>query len=95
MDDLAYPTDPDRPPPSRLRIALLKVLLPIALIGGTIVVLVMLHLDGTLRSFLDRQSAEGMIAVVLIVNIVGFAFIYMLSMVWKSVKHGLLGHRDP
>jgi hypothetical protein len=37
----------------------------------------------------------GMIAVVLVLNIIGFAFIYMLSMVWKSVKHDLLNYRDP
>ena len=52
-------------------------------------------LDGTLRIFLDRQSMFGMIAVVLVLNIVGFAFIYMLSMVWKSVKHDLLHRSDP
>ena len=78
-----------------LRIVLLKVLLPLMIVGSSVVVLIVLHLDGTLRVFLDRQSMFGMIAVVLVLNIVGFAFIYMLSMVWKSVKHDLLHYRDP
>ena len=77
------------------RTVLLKVLLPLLVIGGSIAVLIVLHLDGTLRTFLDRQSMFGMIAVVLVLNIVGFAFIYMLSMVWKSIKHDLLNLRDP
>jgi hypothetical protein len=78
-----------------LRVVLLKVLLPLAIIGAAVAVLIVLHLDGTLRVFLDRQSMFGMIAVVLVLNLVGFAFIYMLSMVWKSVKHDLLNFRDP
>jgi|1185.fasta_scaffold753189_2 hypothetical protein len=78
-----------------LRIVLLKVLLPLVIVGSSVAVLIVLHLDGTLRVFLDRQSMFGMIAVVLVLNIVGFAFIYMLSMVWKSVKHDLLHYRDP
>ena len=45
--------------------------------------------------FLDRQGMFGMIAVVLVLNLVGFAFIYMLSMVWKSVQHDLLHLKDP
>jgi hypothetical protein len=77
-----------------LRIVLLKVLLPLVIVGSSVAVLIVLHLDGTLRVFLDRQSMFGMIAVVLVLNIVGFAFIYMLSMVWKSVKHDLLHFRD-
>ena len=77
-----------------LRTVLLKVLLPLAIIGSSVAVLIVLHLDGTLRVFLDRQSMFGMIAVVLVLNIVGFTFIYMLSMVWKSVKHDLLHFRD-
>jgi hypothetical protein len=74
---------------------LLKVLLPLAIVGGSVAVMIVLHLDGTLRMFLDQQSMLGMIAVVLVLNIVGFTFIYMLSMVWKSVKHDLLHYRDP
>jgi hypothetical protein len=94
MDDLTYPPDPDRPPPSRLRVALLRVLLPLVIIGVTVAALVVLHLDGTLRDFLDRQSMGGMIVVVLTVNIVGFVFIYMLSQVWKTVKYDLFDHRE-
>lgn len=85
----------DRRPHKTLRTVLLKVLLPLVIIGGSVAVLIVLHLDGTLRMFLDQQSMLGMIAVVLVLNIVGFAFIYMLSMVWKSVKHDLLNYRDP
>jgi hypothetical protein len=92
-------TDPwerrDRRGRRTLRTVLLKVLLPLAVIGASVAVLVMLHLDGSLRMFLDQQSMFGMIAVVLVLNLVGFAFIYMLSMVWKSVKHDLLNLRDP
>ncbi|EWY40655.1 hypothetical protein N825_34915 [Skermanella stibiiresistens SB22] len=85
----------DRRHGKTLRVVLLKVLLPLAIIGAAVAVLIILHLDGTLRVFLDRQSMFGMIAVVLVLNLVGFAFIYMLSMVWKSVKHDLLNFRDP
>ena len=85
----------DRRRHKTLRTVLLKVLLPLAIVGGSVAVLIVLHLDGTLRMFLDQQSMLGMIAVVLVLNIVGFAFIYMLSMVWKSVKHDLLHYRDP
>ena len=85
----------DRRPHKTLRTVLLKVLLPLAIVGSSVAVLIVLHLDGTLRMFLDQQSMLGMIAVVLVLNIVGFAFIYMLSMVWKSVKHDLLNYRDP
>ena len=85
----------DRRPHKTLRTVLLKVLLPLCIVGGSVTVLIVLHLDGTLRMFLDQQSMLGMIAVVLVLNIVGFAFIYMLSMVWKSVKHDLLNYRDP
>jgi hypothetical protein len=85
----------DRRPHKTLRTVLLKVLLPLAIVGSSVAVLIVLHLDGTLRMFLDQQSMFGMIAVVLVLNIVGFAFIYMLSMVWKSVKHDLLNYRDP
>lgn len=92
-------TDPwerrDRRGRRTLRTVLLKVLLPLAIIGASVAVLIVLHLDGTLRLFLDQQSMIGMIAVVLVLNLVGFAFIYMLSMVWKSVKHDLLNLRDP
>ncbi|UEM21110.1 hypothetical protein JL100_029305 [Skermanella mucosa] len=92
-------TDPwerrDRRGRRTARTVLLKVLLPLAVIGASVAVLVMLHLDGSLRMFLDQQSMFGMIAVVLVLNLVGFAFIYMLSMVWKSVKHDLLNLRDP
>ena len=85
----------DRRPHKTLRTVLLKVLLPLGIVGGSVAVLIVLHLDGTLRMFLDQQSMLGMIAVVLVLNIIGFAFIYMLSMVWKSVKHDLLNYRDP
>jgi hypothetical protein len=85
----------DRRPRKTLRTVLLKVLLPLAIVGGSVAVLIVLHLDGTLRMFLDQQSMLGMIAVVLVLNIAGFTFIYMLSMVWKSVKHDLLNYRDP
>ena len=85
----------DRRPYKTLRTVLLKVLLPLAVVGGSVAVLIVLHLDGTLRMFLDQQSMLGMMAVVLVLNVVGFAFIYMLSMVWKSVKHDLLNYRDP
>jgi hypothetical protein len=85
----------DRRPHKTLRTVLLKVLLPLCIVGGSVAVLIVLHLDGTLRMFLDQQSMLGMIAVVLVLNIIGFAFIYMLSMVWKSVKHDLLNYRDP
>ena len=78
-----------------LRTVLLKVLLPLAIVGSSVAGLLVLHLDGTLRMFLDQQSMFGMIAVVLVLNIIGFTFIYMLSMVWKSVKHDLLHYRDP
>jgi hypothetical protein len=85
----------DRRRNKTLRTVLLKVLLPLAIVGGSVAVMIVLHLDGTLRMFLDQQSMLGMIAVVLVLNIVGFTFIYMLSMVWKSVKHDLLNYRDP
>jgi hypothetical protein len=85
----------DRRRNKTLRTVLLKVLLPLAIVGGSVTVMIVLHLDGTLRMFLDQQSMLGMIAVVLVLNIVGFTFIYMLSMVWKSVKHDLLHYRDP
>ena len=84
----------DRRRNKTLRTVLLKVLLPLAIVGGSVAVLIVLHLDGTLRIFLDQQSMLGMITVVLVLNIVGFTFIYMLSMVWKSVKHDLLHYRD-
>ena len=85
----------DRRRNKTLRTVLLKVLLPLAIVGGSVAVMIVLHLDGTLRMFLDQQSMLGMITVVLVLNIVGFTFIYMLSMVWKSVKHDLLHYRDP
>ena len=78
-----------------VRIVLLKVLLPLVIVGSGIVAVIVLHLNGTLRMFLDRQSMFGMIAVVLVLNLAGFASIYMLSMVWKSIKHDLLHYRDP
>jgi len=85
----------DRRRNKTLRTVLLKVLLPLAIVGGSVAVMIVLHLDGTLRMFLDQQSMLGMIAMVLVLNIVGFTFIYMLAMVWKSVKHDLLHYRDP
>ena len=78
-----------------VRIVLLKVLLPLVVIGGGIVTLIVLHLDGTLREFLDRQSMLGMIAVVMVLNIFGFAFICMLIVVWKTIRHNLLHYHDP
>jgi hypothetical protein len=83
---------PDKRPgnrPGNWRIVLLKVLLPLVVIGASIVTLTVLQLNGTLREFLDHQSMFGMIAVVLILNIVGFAFIYMLVMIWNSIRHDL------
>jgi len=75
---------------------LLKVLLPLAVVGASIITLTILQLDGTLREFLDSQSKFGMITVVLILNIVGFAFIYMMMMMWNFIKHDLLRHHhDP
>jgi hypothetical protein len=84
-----------RPRQDTVRIVLLKVVLPLAIICGSIIALTILHLNGTLGEFLDRQSMFGMIAVVLVLNIVGFAFISMLIMVWHSIRHDLLRHRDP
>ena len=78
-----------------VRIVLLKVLLPLAIVGGGIVMLIVLHLDGTLREFLDGQSMLGMIAVVLALNIFGFASIYMLAIVWNTIRHNLLHYHDP
>ena len=100
MDRWEYDDRPNRSRRNRrrhktLRTVLLKVLLPLAIVGSSVAVLIVLHLDGTLRMFLDQQSMLGMMAVVLVLNIVGFTFIYMLSMVWKSVKHDLLHYRDP
>jgi len=71
------------------------VVLPLAIIGVSIIIFTVLQMNGTLREFLDRQSKCGMLTVVLILNIVGFAFIYMLIVVWNSIKHDLLRHRDP
>src|SRR3954463_16229602 len=70
-----------------LRIVLLKVLLPLMIVGSSVAVLIVLHLDGTLREFLDRQSMFGMIAVVLVLNIFGFASIYMLIIVHLHAGH--------
>jgi hypothetical protein len=72
-----------------VRILLLKVLLPLAIIGACIIIFTVLQLNGTLREFLDNQSMFGMITVVLTLNIIGFAFIYMLVMVWNSIRHDL------
>jgi len=94
-DDRLNRDDQDRHRHKTLRTVLLKVLLPLVIVGSSVAVMIVLHLDGTLRTFLDQQSMFGMIAVVLVLNIVGFTFIYMLSMVWKSVKHDLLHYRDP
>jgi hypothetical protein len=78
-----------------VRIVLLKVLLPLAIVGGSIVTLIVLHLDGTLREFLDRQSMLGMIVVVLVLNLFGFASICMLVIVWNTIRHTLLHYHDP
>jgi hypothetical protein len=104
MDQWKHDDRPDRDSQNRdwagrrrhktLRTVLLKVLPPLVIVGGSVAVMIVLHLDGTLRTFLDQQSMFGMIAVVLVLNIVGFTFIYMLSMFWKSVKHDLLHYRD-
>jgi hypothetical protein len=80
---------------SMVRIVLLKVLLPLATVGGGIVMLIVLHLDGTLREFLDRQSMLGMIVVVLVLNLFGFASICMLVIVWNTIRHTLLHYHDP
>ncbi|HEV7368474.1 hypothetical protein [Arenibaculum sp.] len=90
MDDRDLSVAPGGISPRRRFLpALLKAVLPLLLIGGTAAVLVMLHRDGTLRTFLDRQSMLGMIAVVLVVNAVGFSFVYMASSAWKSIKRDL------
>jgi ABC-type uncharacterized transport system YnjBCD permease subunit len=73
--------------------ALLKILLPVLLVGGVSVLLAYLNSNGMLRAFLDRQSVFGMILVVLVVNAIGFSFVYMLSAVWKAVKRDL-GHDE-
>jgi hypothetical protein len=73
--------------------ALLKMLLPVLLVGAVTALLAVLHSNGMLRAFLDRQSVLGMIMVVLVVNAIGFSFVYMLSAVWKAVKRDL-GHDD-
>jgi hypothetical protein len=95
--DLNGPDGSPWPRPRRdtVRIILLKVVLPLAIIGASIIALTILQLNGTLQEFLDRQSMFGMLMVVLVLNIVGFAFIYMLIMVWNSIRHDLLRHRDP
>ena len=84
-----------QPRQNTVRIVLLKVVLPLTVICGSIIVLTILQLNGTLREFLDRQSMFGMLMVVLVLNIVGFAFISMLIMVWHSIRHDLLRKRDP
>ena len=94
MDQWQHNDRPNRRRHKTLRTVLLKVVLPLVIVGSSVAVMIVLHLDGTLRMFLDQQSMLGMIAVVLVLNIVGFTFIYMLSMVWKSVKHDLLHFRD-
>lgn len=73
--------------------ALMKTMLPVLLIGGLTALVAFLQANGMLRSFLDRQSVFGMILVVLVVNALGFSFVYMLSVVWKAVKRDL-GHDD-
>jgi hypothetical protein len=95
--DLNGPDGSPWPRPRRdtVRIILLKVLLPLAIIGSSIIVFTILQLNGTLREFLEQQSMFGMLMVVLVLNIVGFAFIYLLIMVWNSIRHDLLRHRDP
>jgi hypothetical protein len=71
-------------------IVLLKVLLPLAVMVGSIIAFVILQVNGTVREFLDRQSMLGMIVIVLTLNIAGFAFICMLMMMWSSIRHDLL-----
>lgn len=68
-------------------------LLTLLLVGGVAGLVAFLQVNGMLRAFLDRQSVVGMILVVLVVNAVGFSFVYMLAAVWKAVKRDL-GHDD-
>lgn len=86
-----------RDPRRRRRVlrALAAALGSMALIGGTVSAVLVLHLDGTLRDFLDRQSMGGMIMVVLAVNAVGFGFVYLATYAWKQVKRELWPSDDP
>jgi hypothetical protein len=74
--------------------ALTKALASSLLIGAIVATVLILHFDGTLRDFLDRQSVGGMIAVVLVVNAIGFGLVYLLAVVWKQVKRELWPHQD-
>jgi hypothetical protein len=73
---------------------LLRVLLPLAVLGAIIITITVLQLNGTLREFLDRQSMFGMIAIVVTINIVGFGLIFALMNVWHFIRYGLLRQRD-
>jgi hypothetical protein len=77
-----------------IRIFLLKVLMPLSVLGAVIVAITILQLNGTLREFLDQQSMFGMIAVVVVINIVGFSFVCLLMMVWQCVRNDLLRSHD-
>jgi len=66
--------------------ALSRAMLALLVIAGTVALAVTLHLDGTLRDFLDRQSKVGMILVVLVLNAVGFGCVYLATVVWKEVR---------
>ncbi len=90
MEDQApfspYPTAPRH---RRVLRALAKAVVSALLVGGTVATVLVLHLDGTLRAFLDRQSMGGMILVVLVVNAVGFGLVYLLTVLWKQVRRDL------
>lgn len=76
-------------PQRRIVPAVLKALTAIAIIAATAAALSILHAHGSLRAFLDRQSIVGITLVVLVVNAVGFGFVYMVSATWKAVKRDL------
>ena len=76
-------------PQRRIVPAVLKALTMIAVIAATAVAISILHEHGSLRAFLDRQSIVGITLVVLVVNAVGFGFVYMVSATWKAVKRDL------
>ncbi|WP_207485055.1 hypothetical protein [Arenibaculum pallidiluteum] len=97
MDELRHA--PQAPEGQRVRIrrragTLSRATLAVLLIGGTIALAIVLHLNGTLRDFLDRQSKIGMIMVVLVLNAIGFGYVYLASAVWKQVRREIWRHRD-
>jgi hypothetical protein len=73
---------------------LLRVLLPLAVLGAIIITITVLQLNGTLRKFLDRQSMFGMIGIVVAINIIGFSLIFALLNVWHFIRDRFLGQQD-